>query len=266
MIITDKFVMLNFPKTGSTFARKVIKQIYEKKDLRLNSLIYKTGLFTPKIFELLLPKIDEGNYTGIVDQHGKYRQIPKNHIQKPVLSIVRNPFSRYVSSFFFKWWQKVLPVDIKIIHQFYPNFPELSFNEFYKFSNQFNSINHLHGIIPKVNIGINSLYFIQFFSKNPDSFISTIDDDILNNKDCIEEFKHVHFIHQESLRDELKLFLLLVGFSEKETAFIDTIEEVNKTEYPNNINSFMDMYSEELIEKVLSDEKLLFRLFPEYLP
>jgi len=266
MIITDKFVMLNFPKTGSTFARKVIKRIYKKKDLRLNNLIYKTGLFTPKIFELLLPKIEEGNYTGIIDQHGKYRQIPLKFIEKPIVSIVRNPFSRYVSSYFFKWWQKVLPVDLKTIQKFYPNFPNLSFNEYYDFNYQFNRVNHLHGITSKIDIGTNSLYFIQFFSKNPDSLILKLDDEYFNTTQYIDDFKHIHFIHQENLSVELKEIMLNIGIKETEINFIDKLEKVNKTEYPDNINSFMDMYSQELIDKVIKHEKLMFKLFPEYLP
>ncbi len=28
MFVTDKFVMIHFPKTGSTFARKALKRIY----------------------------------------------------------------------------------------------------------------------------------------------------------------------------------------------------------------------------------------------
>ena len=75
MLITEKFVLLNFPKTGSTFARETIKQVYGVKNLRFNNTIYKSGIYTPKIFELLLPKIDEGDYNGIIDQHGKYKQI-----------------------------------------------------------------------------------------------------------------------------------------------------------------------------------------------
>lgn len=31
MLITDDFVLLNSPKTGSTYARTVIKEVYKKR-------------------------------------------------------------------------------------------------------------------------------------------------------------------------------------------------------------------------------------------
>jgi len=84
MIITDDFVMLNFPKTGSSFAREALKRLYANRN----------------IIELMLPKITEKRYRDRVDQHGTFRQIPLAHKNKPVLSITRNPLSRFQSTLF----------------------------------------------------------------------------------------------------------------------------------------------------------------------
>ena len=266
MIITNRFVLLNFPKTGTSFARMAIKKIYGKEDLRFNNWIYKTGLFTPEIFELMLPKLDEGLFSGIVDQHGKYRQIPDKFKKRPVLSIVRNPFSWYVSSYFFNWWKENLPVSLDTILPGFPNFPNLTFPEYIDFEYCYSRQHHLHGIVPKVDIGLKSLYFNQFYSKDADALISNLDENYFMDELFREDFKHIHFIHHENLRAELKNFLVNHGFRGYEVGIIDQLEEVNKSTYPNDYKGFMKMYPDELIEKVLIRDRLLFSLFPEYLP
>ena len=266
MIITDKFVMLNFPKTGSTFAREAIKLVYGKKDLNYKNFFYKTGILTPGIFELILPKIDEGPYNGIMDQHGKYIQIPLKHRDKPILSIIRNPFSRYVSSYFFNWWKEVLPVDLKTILEFYPSFPDLSFKEFYDYNYHFNSDIHLRGITPQLIMGETSLYFIHFFSKDSISLLKRINTDYFENKEFIKDFSHIHFIHQENLVSELKSFLIEQGFSKSKIDRVDQLKRINENKYPEKIKNFMDMYDDELVKKVLLHDRFLFELFPEYLP
>ncbi|MFB6305498.1 MAG: hypothetical protein ABEH43_00640, partial [Flavobacteriales bacterium] len=83
MIVTDKFVMLNFPKTGSTFVRKVLKAI-AKEDRTKGR--YSLGLRKPtfKEFEILKhPNIRVNNHRyGILDEHGVYDQIPEEHKEK----------------------------------------------------------------------------------------------------------------------------------------------------------------------------------------
>ena len=197
---------------------------------------------------------------------GNTNKLPKKHREKIILSIIRNPFSRIVSSYFFKWWQNNLPTDKKSILKFYPNFPDLSFDEYYKYYTQFYSINHLHGIIPKIEIGTLSLFFIQFFAKNPDILLSEIDEDYFDNSLQIKDFNHINFIHQENLRLELKEFLIANGIKDKDIQLIDKKEDVNKSQYPSNINHFMDMYTDIMTGTVLKNERLLFKLFPEYLP
>jgi hypothetical protein len=39
MIITDDLVMLNFPKTGNTFAREVFKRVYSGREYWLRKLL-----------------------------------------------------------------------------------------------------------------------------------------------------------------------------------------------------------------------------------
>ena len=258
--------MLNFPKTGSTFAREAIKKVYGIQDLRWNNFLQKTGVFQPRIFELFLPKINEGSYNGIKDQHGKFIQIPLKYRNKLILSIIRNPFSRITSSYFFKWWQNNLCTDLNTIYEFYPHFPDLSIAEYYDYNFRFNRAHHLQGISPSIELGTTSLYFIQFFSRDPISILKKIDEQYFINKDFVGDFQHIKFIHNESLVSELKLFMQEQGFRQDQLICIDNMNRMNESKYPDHINNFMELFDDELIEKVLSQERLLFELFPEYIP
>jgi hypothetical protein len=266
MMITDKFVMLNFPKTGSSFAREAIRQVYGKKDLSLNNALQRTGFFHPRIFELMLPKINEGPFMGINDQHGKYIQIPSRSKNKPILSIIRNPFSRIVSSYYFKWWQKFPPADIETIKESFPRFPDLSFSEFYDFKILFSRDHNLRGVTPQIEMGNSSLYFIQFYSPDAVALLKKIDTSYFERKEFIQDFSHIHFIHQEHLVPELKSFLLGLGIKKSNVDRIDTIKKINENKYPQHLKNFMEMYDDKTIEKVLSYERLLFELFPVYRP
>ena len=57
MIITKDFVVINYPKTGSTFVRTVIKKLYEKRKTKnpIIKLGQRIGLIEPEIIELILP-------------------------------------------------------------------------------------------------------------------------------------------------------------------------------------------------------------------
>lgn len=81
MLVTDSFVMLNYPKTGSSFARKVIKDLYARQP--------KSWFRRRWCKELILPNI---RTCGADDQHGCYSQIPPQYRNREVMSIVRNPF------------------------------------------------------------------------------------------------------------------------------------------------------------------------------
>jgi hypothetical protein len=79
--------MLNFPKTGSSFAREAIRQLYSKQESYVRKTLSSLGLWKPGITELMMPKIDEANTYGIEDQHGTLRQIPLKHRNKQIMSI-----------------------------------------------------------------------------------------------------------------------------------------------------------------------------------
>ncbi|MFZ4414772.1 MAG: sulfotransferase family 2 domain-containing protein [Bacteroidales bacterium] len=267
MLITDRFVLLNLPKTGTTFARTAIRTLYKNKESKLNSFLVHTGLMKPSVEELMMPKIDEIVNYNIKDQHGTYRQIPIEHNHKPIITITRNPFTRFLSGYYFKWWVDHPAADLKVIKETFPKFPDISINEYYEMGLKFGRKNRLKDIIPKYEIGGMSIQFIQFYAKNPESLLSEIDDNYFNTKKYKEDFKHIRFIHQEFLVDEIIEFLVSVGFDKKDLSFINDLPRINVTKTENiNLTNFRNYFSEELVQKIVKEERLLFKMFPEYLP
>lgn len=128
MIITKNIVILNYPKTGSSFIRKVVKEIYRKRNSKnLLSAIYKRLNIGFK--ELLLPHPTIPDYK---DQHGCFDQIPNKHKNKIILSAIRNPYLKLESIYRFKWWAKYPLLDKVELKTHFPNFPDLSFNQYLK--------------------------------------------------------------------------------------------------------------------------------------
>ena len=97
MIITDQFVMLNFPKTGSTFVRNVLKQIHEELTFSSSDrLLMGLGLKKKPYYEnLWLPRIRNTYREQVQDEHGIYSQIPERHRGKTIVSVKRDLFERY---------------------------------------------------------------------------------------------------------------------------------------------------------------------------
>lgn len=266
MLITNDFVMLNFPKTGSTFARDAIKHLYIRRESYVRKFLSRLGFWKPSIMELMMPKIDEANTYGIKDQHGTLRQIPFAHGNKQIVSIMRNPFSRYESTYLFRWWEKYPHADPQKIREKFPNFPKLSFSEYYEMIHDYGRENRLQGIQPRIELGFHTIQFIQFYFRDPESILRKIDDHYIENMQYRKDMGRIYFIHQENLKEELKQFLIDIGIPRDELEFIDSMENINVTSREmvdnRNDNGVIDDSSR---KRILEREKLLFTIFPEYL-
>ena len=248
MLITDDFVMINFPKTASTFTREVLKEVYSNKGF----------------VELFLPGITNKRDGEVLNQHGVLRQIPFEHKEKPILSVIRNPFKRYESLYYYRWWEKHPPADISTILKRYPHFPEISFEEYYEMIHIYGIKNMLGDIIPKIELGLHTTQFVQFYYNNPEQIYKEINNSYIENKLFFNDLKKINFLHQENLVNELKAFLVKKGFSQEELSFIDTKEKVNVSKRENNNDLIVE--GSEIYEKIINREKLIFAIFPEYLP
>ncbi|MDD1610404.1 MAG: hypothetical protein LUO95_07320, partial [Methylococcaceae bacterium] len=82
--------MLNLPKTGSSFARAAIKEIYEQRQSKKNVIIKALQRLMFKQFgyysELILPNIKVAGIESPADQHGTFSQIPRNYLNREIVS------------------------------------------------------------------------------------------------------------------------------------------------------------------------------------
>lgn len=269
MIITEDFIMINFPKTGSSFARKVIKELYSGRHNTVARILIKLRMRESGYTELMLPNIYNARYkfkdNFVKGQHGVISQIPEQYINKPIISIVRNPFSRYISGYQFKWWQKYPHERIEIIKQKYPDFPDITFTEYYDMVHNFGIDRRLRGIKPKIELGLYTIQFIQYFFHDPEEVLRKIDNEYIENELFIKDIGDIHFLRQENLNADLKDYLLKLGVDSEELQFIDTMKKVNVTIKKEQEQNLALILNEEIKNKILEKDKLLFKLFPEYL-
>jgi hypothetical protein len=260
MLITDKFVMLNFPKTGSTFAREALKAVHQPPR-HIRGLI-RLGLMRPRVEDLkMLPWFftKEQTAVGSVSQHGTYLQIPHKHRSKPVVSVVRDPFTRIVSLYEYRDWQKRVLPPLDVMKVRFPHFPELSFEEFLDMQ-QF-ALPYVQPSNMQVKIGPLTTQFIRFYARDPMRTITELRDDTDLRKDWDLHFPEIHFLHMENLNQELHALLAKYGFPQKKIAPILGRNKVNVSRRTRS--SYL---SPRLMDGILHQERFFFQLFPEYLP
>lgn len=261
--------MLNFPKTGSSFAREVIRRLYRQRESPGQRFLASVGLRRPAVLDLKMPKQDEALDYGIRDQHGAWRQIPPAHRHKPILSITRNPFSRYVSTYLFRWWEKHPPAPRAEIQRRYPQFPDLSFAEYMEMMHTYGRENRLRGLTLPLDLGLHTIQFVQFYFREPEATLARLDDAYIERRQYLQDMPPIRFIHQERLNIELHAALLEVGFSESELRFIHDLERINVTDagMSPSTTDFWAFYTDApLRQRILQRDRLLFCLFPAYLP
>ncbi|MFW6046625.1 MAG: sulfotransferase domain-containing protein [Candidatus Woesearchaeota archaeon] len=287
MIITKKFVLLNFPKNGSTYIREMIKQIHgvdNKKSLtRIINKLERKGVRVNKIRELLFAangleeRLFPSNMSlhtydnNIVGPHTTYSQIPLKHREKPVLISIRNPFERFVSLYEFGHWKgesgfKVNPKFPEIKQEF-PDFPEISFNDYYKLMSEYGANNMVRNPNKmKVDIGPYSLQFLKFVMPDPENYIYQLtDEDITENKIKNDIPSNICFIHTENLNEELYEFLAAIGYNKsKVKKIIDQSNPINSKKKKWKRTHFIEYLNEDIITDIKEKEKLIFYTFPEY--
>jgi hypothetical protein len=264
MIITEQFVMLAFPKTGSSYVRNSLKRIHNYNSLS-NRILRRLHLPTnTSMLELILPVTDQKKPPFPASRHVTYNQIPEEHKHKVVASCVRNPFHRYVSVYLFGQWKKTFRDYSEQLMRAFPNFPDLSFEEYYRMIHIFARENRLDDISPKIDLGLHTIQFIQFHFKNPRQALQEIDDAYLDQRRYLDSVAPIVFLHQENLSQELYEFLLSCGYSSSHIGFLLESERVNVTPRDTEQQRLENFYTPELVQSVLERDRLLFDMFPEY--
>jgi hypothetical protein len=247
VLVTSRFVVINLPKTGSSFVRQVIKRIYARRRWR-----WRADRF---LKELMLPRT---RYAG-VDQHGWVSQIPNAYRHLPIVSVVRNPYERMVSDYDFRWWADHPNLPAEELQRRFPHFPDLSFDEFAEFWDV-KATQRLNGENP-LGLGFQTVQFVNFFFLNYGRALSSLGDDYVESGAFREDMADVTFLRQERLRDELAAWLQRFDFSEAEVELCRTYPLVNPT-----IGGMADrrsLWTEKAIATARTRERFLFQMLAQ---
>jgi len=263
MLITDTFVLLNYPKTGSTFARTCIKDIYHQRIAKrtlLRRCSDRAGLTSkPFLRELILPNRKVTHAQRSPDQHGCYCQIPDAYKNREIVTVVRNPFTRFLSTYEFRSWEKFPPVPHHILTEHFPSFPDLDIDDYVRL----NKLGMIHGRLNGRNIngkiGNQTVQFIQMFFRNPDLVLKKISDDYVDSDQIFEDIAPLTFLRQENLNEELSAFLHSKGFSQEETEYVRLRERLNVT--PGRTPDRNKLWTKNALDYVQQNERMLFRVF-----
>jgi hypothetical protein len=249
MIITDTFVFLHYPKTGGLFVADVLKKV------------------EPACRELLTPNLKRIRGSGVFNPHGTYEQIPEADRGKPVVSCIRNPFDRYVSTFEYRQWTKGYPPEeMDLIRADYPRFPDLTFSEYLPFVNKFDIRSRTDHDLLKADIGFITFAFIQFFFRRPHDVFLKLTEDYLDPSVCRGDMAEIEFLRTESLNSGLYRLLRKYGYPEERVSFVRDAGKINATSARDGGKDWPKYYDRARLEYVAYKERFLFKLFPEYRP
>ena len=229
MLITSHFVILNLPKTGSSFVRQVVKAIYKRRARRnpMNRILVTLKMKSEGYKEILTAHPYIPDYR---DQHGCFDQIPEADRCKQIVSVIRDPYARMESLYRFGWWQQHPPLDRSIIEKYFPGFPDLTFNQFLEMNGLASGeLKKRYEIRQDVKIGVQTIQFIRFFFKNHLSILKNLSDEYIAEGHFKKDICNVQFLRNEHLNDELAAFLSGYGITIDELHFIKNHEKVNIT-------------------------------------
>ena len=262
MIVTDSFVMLNNPKTGSSFARTVLKEIDAKRgqEPRWKRLIYSRRLRRPLFEELYLPDL---NYDGTLlkdsSQHGAYCQIPHQYRDREVVSFVRNPFMLFISHYEFRWWADHPPFSKELLAEKFPNFPDLSIDQFVDFCDFRVAHEPMGERLTELGVGDLSRFFIKMFYRDPAAILRTLGRETIDSGRLLELMPPITFLRQENLTDEFTHFLVRHGYADRELRYVLDRERVNVTE--DRFEGGRDaLFTPRVVSHIQNKESLLLRL------
>lgn len=249
MIVTSQFVVLNLPKTGSSFVREVLKAIYKKRRWRWGA--------DRMLKEYMLPRL--GGAVPGVDQHGTFRQIPARFRHLPVVAAVRNPYSKLLSAYEYRWWAQHPLLPREQIDRHFPHFPDLSLEEFVQLWD-LSAVQRLGGSNP-LGTGRQTIQFCNFFFRDPDKAIASLSDPYVESGAFKDDMVNVTFLRQEHLREDLAAFLRRFGFSPEELEICHRYGLVNKT--TGGVSDRNTLWTPAALESVKTSERFLLRMLDQ---
>jgi Sulfotransferase family len=267
MLLTDHFIYIHYPKTGGSFVTNRLFKLLDCTKVS-NKNWRQIGNFLGMTWGGLIDTAKEGA------QHNTCREIPFGFRRKPIISTIRNPYDRYVSGYMYGWWKRYpeqFATDVEAVVKAYPNYPNLSFEDYVRISNDFNAFQkistpHLDSENP---IGQRTYETINFFFKHsPESILSKLTEDYITSGAYKQDIFPVRFMKMENLNRELYEFLIEVGYKSQDVKFILDSEKVLPGMQAGTISredkGWQDYYTPELKAFVRERDRLFFQMFPEY--
>jgi len=248
VLITPNFVLLNMPKTGSTFARTVLKAIHEERAEQRST--------ASELIELILPSPTAPGRPA--DQHGTYRQIPSDHAHKPIVSIARNLYGKFLSTYRFGFWAVHPPLPIDTLRSKFPHFPDLSFDEYVE-------MNLISGIgkVPnneRLLIGNQTIQFISMYCRNPEAVIAGLSfDDETSLRLILSDLGNVRFLRCGKVNNDMANYLAEFGYSPAEVVFCRHHPPVNAA--PASNADPAQVWTPIALDYVRRNERLLLAVF-----
>jgi len=271
MIITDRLVFINYPKTGSTFVRAVLRKLYLQQRRRPKNLGHLVRLIadrnSDKFIELQLPNLHTTLASGrvIKDQHGCFDQIPEKFKHLPIVTIARHPFDRYVSMYKFRWWADNPCENLSEIHKYFPGFPRLTFAEFIAYHRfRYKALTEKYNLVGK--IGPHTLQFVLMHFKEHDAILRRWSDSCILNGAYKENLPKIEFLRTENLNEDLYNLLLRYGFLKDQIEFIRLEGRIQPPEGTSRTpaDHWSNYFSDELIDEVAAEEFALFKIYKDF--
>lgn len=253
------------PKTGGTYVhgmfKKIIADFKKKKPMKwyVNRIGYWLG-FSKPIYQKLnnVTYFDYPN-KNVNGQHAGIAYISKQYKNLPIISVKRNPIEKFVSAYYYRWWERFPSLPIAELKELYPHYPEISIEEYFDLA-----YNHIMRRFFKEgyreNIGVLSWQFIRMYSIDPLTVYENISKK--NYSEFIEKyFVDVRFFEMDNLSSEFENYIKSTHFSDYSDYF-RTKDRI----YPpgSNPKKRREPISDALIDKIKKKEWLLFKFFPEY--
>ncbi len=253
--------MLNFPKTGSAFARDAIKRLHRSTGLR--AALERRGLMRSSLQELLMKPYfftdTQGETIPSNSEHGVYFQVPLEHRGKPVVTVMRDPAKRLVSAYEFRSWAKHPVPNLEQAVHWFPAFPEISFEEFFRMNREL-TLPYIQPEGMQVQVGPLTTQFIRMYAHDPVKTMLALRGDTDLRTAYDQHFPKIHFLHTENLNQELHDLLLQFGYPSNKIAFILEKQKMNTTSRSRNT-----YLTPEMTSRLQHSERFFYQLFPEYL-
>jgi hypothetical protein len=224
VIICQDFILINNPKTGSTYARKIIKAVYANDGSLFKRALAVLGLSKRSLNELKHPNLMFPNRPK--NQHGGYSQIPIKQKNRKILSIIRNPYDKLISAYEYKYYLQQRPDEELITKLQIKDLTKITLDDFILI--QIADVKRRYPNLVDLQIGSQTIQFIFMFFISPDEVLKKLSENYFIEGDYKKDLGQIHFLNQTHLSEQLFEFLQLIGIQPIALEKAKSIEAINK--------------------------------------